>query len=155
MKKNNGFSLIEVLIYISLMSLILTGALTLSYQLISSAGTSNKNIIILDEANFMLRKINWAMDGVATINSPAVGASGQTLSVTKTGAANPIIFDLSSGNLRITESGGAAVILNSSRVVVAGLNFKHFAASGNKPESVKASFTVNGTAFETTKYLRK
>ncbi len=144
-----GFTLIETIIYIGLLSIILSGTLVAGYYIIDGSEHIKQKIAIDAEANFILRKIDWALTGISAINSPAAGTAGASLSVTKLGLGN-LDFDISTGNLRLN-----ATPLNSSSVTISNLSFEHIAEVGKKPAAVKASFEVNGRTFETTKYLRK
>lgn len=58
---NRGFTLIETLVYIALLGILMGGAMLAVYQLIANVGQVNANIAIEEEANFLLRKVNWAL----------------------------------------------------------------------------------------------
>ena len=114
--------------------MILGSSVALAYRIIESNGKINSSLTIQDEANFLLRKIDWALTGVQTINTPSANSNGVTLSVTKINfSQNPIVFDLNSGNLRIKKAALNAIVLNSNATTVASISFQHFAASGTKP----------------------
>ena len=151
-----GFTLIEVLIYVALISIIIGGSLTVVYQILeTNSGVYNK-IIIEQEANFLLQKIRWTMTGVSTINSPGVGATSSSLSVNKINfSENPVIVDLSSSTARMKRGSGQPAVLNSQNVVVENLVFQHLASSSSIPEAIKINITVSKKAFTTTIYLRK
>ena len=80
-----GFTLIEVLVYIFLFSILVTGGIYGAYELIySSRGTENK-ILVQAEADFLLRKIDWSLNGLTSFSVPnvhelVVGSSDFTLS---------------------------------------------------------------------------
>ena len=157
-KRFSGFTLIETLIYLALFAIIIGGTVVVTYDIIAGSDNTQIKVVISEEGNFLLRKIDWALTGVASIDSPAAGASGVALSVTKLGlpaGQNPLVFDLNSGNLRLKRGAGSAMALNSSNATVSNLVFAHLAAIGQRPEAVKASFKLNGQPFEITKYLRK
>lgn len=156
MKLNKGFTLIEILIYLALFSIIIGGVLVTAYQVIEASHKTASRVVIEEEANFLLRKIEWALSAVSLINAPAAGMSGSTLSINKVGfSASPIIFELDSSNLRIKKYAEEAAILNSSRVSISNLTFHHLAAGGNKPAGIRVNFQVNDQLFELIKYLRK
>ena len=151
-----GFTLIEVLIYIVLISIIIGGSLIVVYQILeTNKGVYNK-IMIEQEANFLLQKIRWAMTGVSIINTPAVGATSSLLSVNKINfSQNPIVIDLNSNNMRLKRGSAQTYILNSQNISVGNLVFQRFAASSSIPESIKINLTVSQRQFTTTIYLRK
>ncbi len=151
-----GFTLIEVLIYIALISIIIGGSLTVVYQILETNSSVYNKIIIEQEANFLLQKIRWAMTGVSAINSPAVGATSSALSVDKTNfSENPVIVDLSSSTARMKRGSGQPAVLNNQNVAVENLVFQHLASSSSIPEAIKINITINERQFTTTIYLKK
>jgi len=151
----NGFTLIEVLIYSALLGLLMTGVLGGVYMIIQATGSSNERQLIDDEANFVLRKINWALDGITDINLPASGATGATLSVDKSGFGLPLRFRLNSDNIEIDSGAGTYSPLDSENVTAASLSFHHIPVSGTQPAAVEASFYLDDKLFTTTKFIRK
>ena len=141
----------EVLIYTFLTMFILGGMLLAVYNIIEGSTVLGGEIIIQEEANFLLRKIDWALSGVSDINIPVPGNSGSALSVDKDGSI--IQLDLDSGNLRI-DKGSGPIILNSEYVTVSSLSFEHIPASGSGPAAVRAEFYVDDKYFEIVKFLR-
>ncbi|MDP3954243.1 MAG: type II secretion system protein [bacterium] len=152
-RKNNqrGFTLVEVLIYTVLIMFILGGMLLAVYNIVEGSTALGQDVIIQEEANFLLRKIEWALSGASDINTPNSGNSGNVLSVDKD--LNTIQFNLDSGNLRI-DKGSGPIILNSEYVTVSSLSFEHIPASGTGPAAVRAEFYVDDKYFNLTKYLR-
>jgi prepilin-type N-terminal cleavage/methylation domain-containing protein len=155
---NSGFTLIESIIYLALFSIVIAGGMIAAYGIIQSSDNGSNHITLQEEANFILRKINWAMTGSNTIT---VISSPPSLSVTKSGL--PILlFDMSSSDLRLTRGSGSPITLNSSNIKISNLSFVKITGSG-KTDAVATSFTLttfqNGRNiaqnFSTTKYLRK
>lgn len=151
-----GFTLIEVLIYSALIAMIISGSLIAVYQIIEGSNSIQNKIITEQEANFLISKIRWAFTGATAINFPANGASSSTLSINKANySENPIVFDLSSNNLRIKKGAGNPEILNNQNVAINNLIFEHLAANGSGPEGLKINITVNNKLFTTIIYSRK
>ncbi|MBI4087504.1 MAG: hypothetical protein HY434_01595 [Candidatus Liptonbacteria bacterium] len=139
----------ETLIYIALFSVITSYVLGVFYQLLGSRNQNRDRTEVDAEANFLMQKLRWAMSGVQTVNQPATGATSTTLSVTKYNfAQNPIVFDLDSSTLRMAKGGGAAVILNNSRVGVGQLTFERLAPVSNAPEGVTITLSVSSLDVE-------
>jgi len=151
-----GFTLIETIIYAALFSIIIGLVIGAVYNIIEGSDDLQKNIIADAEAHFLMRKIEWALTGVSTINSPTSGLTGASLSVNKISyAQNPVVFDLDSNNLRVKKELADPIILNSVNVSISELQFEHLAAGLYRPAAIKVSFKVNGEPFRTTIYLRK
>lgn len=148
-----GSTLIETLIYIVLFAIIIGGVMVATYQIIEATDKTQVRVILEDEGNFLLRKIDWALTGAGSVNTP----TPNSLIVTKSGGLT-LTFDFDSGNLRLRRNTGPAKELNSENVAISNLVFQHITTPG-KPDAIKASFTASyynqSKFFETTKYLRK
>ncbi|OGE82841.1 MAG: hypothetical protein A2846_04340 [Candidatus Doudnabacteria bacterium RIFCSPHIGHO2_01_FULL_49_9] len=153
MKEQNGFTLIETLVYIVLLAIVMGGILMVTYQLVEGTDRTLAKVIEEEEANFILRKIDWALSNVDDINLPVSG-SGATLSVDKIGyGSNPIAFDLSGGAFRVSKGGGAPVDLTTSNVAVSSLSFQRVTVPG-QPEQIVVTFDLNGQPYSMTRTLR-
>lgn len=172
-KSGAGFTLIEVVIYIALFTIIVGGSFVTAYSVIESIGRNQTKAIIQEEGDFLIGKINWVFSGAQSVTSPAIitpatSASGPTLSLAKWDAliGNPIVITLSGTDIVISRGPNPAQPLNNSNIEVNSLNFEHASASGDgtTPESVRSSFTLDSRTptgevisqdFSTTNYLRK
>ena len=169
-KSDKGFTLLEALIYIALFTLIIGGAMVTVFQIIQGTAANYNHIILQEEANFLLRKINWALSGETTIITPTTSSPSGLLLVTKIveGAPTNLTFQDNANDyacspntlcLKRTE----AFPLNSSNVLVTNITFVRTLGNNGKPDSLTTSLTIttadNGReateSFSTTKYLRK
>lgn len=139
-KKNGGFSLIEVIIYIAILAFLLGAGFASAFYIIDSSRKNKTDVNVQAEGNFILRKIDWALTGSTDVTG------GSTLTVTKTGG--PYVFSYDGS--KYVRLGG--VNLNSSLVTVSTVSF---AADTGTPKKVTVSFNVDGKPFTMTKYLRK
>ncbi|MFO0718866.1 MAG: prepilin-type N-terminal cleavage/methylation domain-containing protein [Candidatus Paceibacterota bacterium] len=69
-KNKSGFTLIEVLIYITLSSLLLTGVIVSTYSLIDGNKWLLKRTVAFQEGHFVLQKINWLMRNQISNKNP-------------------------------------------------------------------------------------
>lgn len=158
----SGFTLIEALIYLALFGFIMGSLSVAVYGLVEASGRGDTRVVMQEEGGFLLGKIDWALSGASSLT---VVASPPSLAVTKYGfGANPLVFNMASGNLRLQQGGGAFVNLNSSSVQVLNFTVTNSAAANGKPQGVTVAFTLRGTTpkgvtidqnFTTTKFLRK
>lgn len=152
-----GFTLIETIIYITLITFMMGSAVTAAFYVIDASGRDRDKVIVTVEAEFLMHKIDWVLTGLDLsnpINVPPSGASGSTLSVNKNGFASPLVVDRSSDRVRLS-AGGAPVELTAERVKVTSLTFQHIAAIPPKPAAIAVSFKMGGRDFQMTKYVRK
>ncbi|MDO8529911.1 MAG: prepilin-type N-terminal cleavage/methylation domain-containing protein [bacterium] len=160
MGNNKGFTLIETIIYIALFAMVIGGGLVAAHQIVQATDASYNHIILQEEANFMFRKIDWALTGATSIS-----ASGSTLTVFKliSGVSTPLVFTLSGSDITLQRGGAPASILNSSSIGASSVLFAKTTGINGKPDSIASSFTLttiqNGRpatqTFNFTKYLRK
>lgn len=166
-----GFTLLETLIYLVLFVIVIGGGMVAVYNVIESTNASYNHVILQEEANFLFRKIDWALtglDGSSAITTPSTCSpapcTSTDLVVTKD--STQLSFALSGGQLTLQKASGTPVTLNASRITVWLTTsiplFERIITTG-KPDAIKVNFTLltvnNGRAatgdFTFTKYLRK
>lgn len=160
-----AFTLIEIIIYVALLSLTIGFILVGVYQIIDSRTSVLARTSVEEEANFLIKKIKWALANVDAINQPTAGATSTTLSVNKFNfPTNPIAISRSGSDMNISYSDNPATILNSEDIAIKDLIFENIAAGSNPAIKVKLSIEYRpgdlktikpSTTIETTIYLRK
>ncbi len=166
MKKQKGFTLVETLLYIALFTIIIGGGIVAVYQIIQSTEASYSHVILQEEANFLFRKIDWALtglDGPTSIITPT-NYSDTTLTVNKDSAQ--VKFYLDNGNLTVQRDSGTIVPLNSSNITASSTPSTHLferIITPGKPDAITTNFTLTTEqnswpatqTFSFTKYLRR
>jgi len=66
MIKQNGFTLIEVLIYLALIGLLFSGLLVSAFAIIENIGRGDTQIMVLEEGVFLLAKIEQEANSAST-----------------------------------------------------------------------------------------
>jgi len=155
-----GFTLIETILYLALFAIVIGGGMAAAYNIIQTTDANSNHVILQEEANFLFRKIDWALTGVT-----AITANTSTLVTTKpiSGVSTQLTFALSVNTITLQRGTGTAVVLNSASIAVSALSFTKTAGGNGKPDSVTAAFSLitaqNGRGasqdFSLTKYLRK
>lgn len=144
-----GTTLLEVIVYVALFSLLLGLTMTSLYQILDGSTRNRINQEVETEAGFLMQKIEWILLGTDVINQPAAGASSSLLSVQKYNfSPNPVVFDLDSGKMKMARGGEPAVVLNSDGVRIEQLVFDHLAAIGRRPEAIKVTLTAMASSSE-------
>ena len=163
MKKNikNGFTLIEIVVYLALFAILFTGVVIGAYNVIESSNRTQTKAMLQEEGNFLISKINWTLSGAQAINSPGIGSSGSLLSVTKSTGAVVISSSVTDMDIS-TPTISPAQPLNNSNTGVSNILFTHKSAGG--AEWIDAGFTLTARTpdgkiltqgFNTTNYLRR
>lgn len=142
MKKLRAFTLVEVLLYVSISSVMLLSASLFLSTLLESR-IKNQTIAEVEQQGLQVMQIiaQTARNAEAII-SPAQGTSASSLTLDViTAASDPTVFDLSSGAIRITEGVGAAVALTNSRVTASALTFQNLSRAST-PGTLRIQFTL-------------
>lgn len=138
----DGFTIIELLLYLASLSIIVLGVSALLFELLNSK-VKNQTIAKVEQQGLQtMQIITQTIRNSDNINLPLAGLSSSSLSLqTITALKNPTLFDLSGSYLRITEGTGSAITLNSSGVVASGLNFQNLSKT-NTPGIIRIQFTL-------------
>jgi hypothetical protein len=165
LKNNLGFTLIEVVVYLGLFAILMGGMVTAAYSVFESSDRDQTKIMIQEEGDFLIAKINWALSGMQAINTPFAESIGSILSVNKwdaSGSTIPVTINLTGTDMFIINSINPPIELNNSNVMVKNLIFTHI-YNDDSNESIQVNFTLesktaNGMSasqdFSTTKYIR-
>ena len=139
---NQGFTLIELLLYVSIVSVVLL-AISLFISSLLESRVKNQTIAEVDgQGLHVMQIITQSLRNAVAINSPALGVSAASLSInTVVAGNNPTIFDVSVDALRMSEGGGAPVLLTNARVIASALNFTNLSRPGTRG-TVRITFTL-------------
>lgn len=140
--KQRGFTLIEMIVYIGLFSIIIGGLISSVYYIAQNTQSTSNKVITQEEITFVKKKIDWALNEVENIS-----ASGSTLTINKS-AGNIIIRLNGDGEIEIEEDGDTNPI-TTENVEVTNLNFTY----DSNTNTLKIEFTLDGIVTEVTKYL--
>jgi hypothetical protein len=158
--KNKGFTLIEVILYIALFTLLIGTAFATAYQIIDGTNKININTNVQDEGNFVMRKVDWALSSLDPATPPTITCSAcldQALSLHKISSPTSVALQRNSSNnsLEISENGGTFKALTTVNVKVTRFQARIIPALGSGPTGITATTTINGIDFAVTKYFRK
>jgi len=141
--KSQAFTLIELLLYIGILVVIISGTSTFLFITLESQ-TKNQTIAEVEQQGAQLMQIiTQNIRNADGINLPVSGSNAPSLSISTIQAAtNPTIFDLSSGTVRIKEGASAVIPLTSSKVIISGLTFYNLSRAST-PGTIRVEFTIS------------
>lgn len=144
MKRQQGYTLIELLLYLAITSVLLA-SLTAFFAMTLSVRTKNESINeVNQQGQLVMDSILQTVRNADSITVPATGfTTGTTTLAMTTAAINPTVISLSGATLQIKEGSSTAVALTNSRVIVSGLTIKNVSRSSTTPGSVQVGFTVS------------
>lgn len=140
--KNRGFTLVELLLYAAMLSIIIF-SVGIFLSLLLQSRTKNQVIAEVEQQGVLaMQRMTQVVRNSTLINSPATGASGSTLSVTMPQApSSPTVFALSGGVITMAQGMGATVGLTNNLVSVSGLTFSNLSRAGTVG-TVRLQFTI-------------
>lgn len=140
--KQRGFTLIEMLVYIGLFSIIIGGLISSIYYISQNTQSTSNKVLTQEEINFVKKKIDWALNEVESVS-----ASGSSLNINKS-AGNIIIRLNTDGDIEIEEDSEKNPI-TTKNVKVDNLNFTY----NSDTKVLNIEFTLNGIVTNISKYL--
>lgn len=138
-----SFTLIEFLVYIAILTIIITGLGGIVWNMLGGGKQINAREEVSSNSRFVLNRITYEVREAKSINSPARGTASTTLSLEMANPEkNPTIFYLDNGTLKIQQGAARPVNLTSGSVEVSNLQFKNISATGT-PGTIFVSFTLS------------
>lgn len=131
LQTQRGYTLIELLLYVSMIGILL-GGVTTFFAMATEARVKNQSISeVNDQGVYAMDIITQTVRNATDITTPTAGITGSSLTLTvPTGSLSPTVFSLSGTTLQIKEGAAAAVSLTSSKVQVTALSIKNLTRSG-------------------------
>jgi type II secretory pathway pseudopilin PulG len=148
-KNSQGFTFIELLIYISIVATMMTAIIPFAWNVIGSSSKSSTEQDVFSQARFVSERIKYEIRNSLGINS--VTSTQLVLCETNGSCAtNPTTITFSSPNITIADKGAAAVNLNSTDTTISGFTFTNYTSSDNKTKHIGFTFTVSDSSTEST-----
>ncbi len=138
-----GVTLFETLIYIFIFSLLMTGALATSFWTAETSARTARLALIESEADFVLRKIDWAATG-STITEPAPDDTGDVLTFERDGEEYSFML---TGNTLMFLLNGFEAPLTTNNVSVSSFSATHVAEAGVVPAAASTTIIMNGKTY--------
>src|SRR5262245_23945386 len=123
-QNKTGYTLIELLLYVSIVGILLTATVMFVGSVMSARVKTQSIAEVEQQGTFIMDYISQTIRNADSITTPTAGnsAAGLTLAV-PTGVLSPTVFDLSSGVVRVKEGAGSAIALSGSKVTITNLTF--------------------------------
>ncbi len=143
-KLQKGFTLIEALVYIALVSGILLAATSFAWNIVNTRTSAFSAQEVEQNGRFIMLKISKIMKEANQINSPAIGLSADTVSVKMDDAGTEIIMISQNGNnIEYQYNSDPVVELNSDLVEISNLQFTNLSSPSGNTRNIGVSFTLS------------
>ncbi|MCF6276515.1 MAG: prepilin-type N-terminal cleavage/methylation domain-containing protein [Candidatus Magasanikbacteria bacterium] len=125
-KNKKGFSLVELILYISILVFFL-GSMFLFVTMVMESKAKNQTINEVErQGEFIARTIIKSIRKASSINSPSAGSSSSNLSLVMSNVTkNPTTFTLTNTDLFITEGVQTPIILNNNLIDITNIVFRN------------------------------
>lgn len=144
---NRGFTYIEAILYIAIISLMLTALIPFTWNIVESGSKSSMQQEVGGNARYISERIKYEVRNALGINSgTCVTPTSTSIFLCETGGScltNPTIIKFSSPNISIQNKGAVAVNLNSNDVIISNFTCSNNTSSDNKTKNISFSFTVS------------
>lgn len=142
--KQNGFTLLETIIYIALFGILMTSALVTVYELLNSVEINKTALITQTEGTFINSKLRWAITGSIIVTSDE-----NVLSIVP---ATHIPFDqltfyVNNEMLYIKRGTNPPELLTSTDMTVSDFFVTVTPATSLLPEYIQIKYKLNKTPF--------
>ncbi len=140
--RNKSFTLIELLIYTAIISLVLVLITGFFWNIVSGNIKENSYQEVQQNGRFVMTKITQEIKKAIGINSPVQGFSANSLSLMMSDSnLSPTIFSVSGGKLMIVQGTSAPIELTTDQIVVSNLQFTNLSYS-NTPGTLRVEITL-------------
>lgn len=145
--------MVEVLIYIALFGMLMTGAVVSAFELLQSGQRQDLSFSAQQEGTFVARKLAWAL-------APATAVSvsgGNVLTITRNdlGLQSPLVFSGTSTRMTLKRGSGAPLPLTTDGIELTQVAFSVTPPANGLPTAVRAEYTLGGKQFSYAMYLRQ
>lgn len=140
-KKESGFTLIELILYISIISIFLVSLVPFAWNIIGGGVKSAAEQEVFSQARSVSERIKYEIRNATGINN----VSATSISLVKSEVSlNPTVIDLSGGKIRITQgTPGTPYNLNSNDTSATSLIFTDYTSADSKTKHIQFTFTID------------
>ena len=138
LKKSEGFTLLETVIYIALLAILIGGGMVGVFNILEGSGRTRQAMYREQEAYFIIRKIDAVLSEATTVDTSVAGVL-QT---------DDVRIDLGGEQIFLERGGGNAIPLNDTLVPATALNFDKNDASS----TITTTFTLDNHQYSVSNY---
>ncbi len=143
-KNQQGFTLIETIIYIALLVLIMSAVMIATYNMIASTDKSQYQSLIHNDGQFIIAKFHSVLNGANSVD-----ISGTTLTAHYPAGANRVI-SLSGNKIQVD-----GTTLNGDISPIIALSFLPASGSATRPAEVQMQFQIKNPYYDETFTTKK
>lgn len=152
-RKQRGFTLIEMLLYVAVAGIVLTSLVGFGWNMIGIGAKNGTHHDAVSNARLASEKLTFFIreaTDIDTANSNfgvnLASVSGSKVTLRGVAPNDPIVFDVSSGTLRVTLGASAPIALVSDNISVSSLVFANASSLDGKSKNVGFTLQLGTTS---------
>lgn len=138
---NAGFTLIELILYISIVTIMLSALIPFAWNVIGNGVKSGTEQEVYSQGRILSERIKMEIRRASGITS--VSSTSINLINLPTSGLNPTIITFASNQVTISQAGGTAIRLHSSNTSVVPFTFTDYTSGDNKTKNIQFNFTID------------
>jgi len=139
-----GFTLIEALVYIALVSGILIAATSFAWNIVNSRTMAFTTQEVEQNGRFIMQKISQIFKEANQINNPAIGATTNSIEVEMDDSGTEVVTISQNGtDIEYQYNSDPAVELNSDLVEINNLQFTNLSTVSGSSRNIGVSFEIS------------
>lgn len=151
MNRQAGTSIIEIVVYVGLLTLIMGSSVLILFQIVHGDERREQAALVQEEAHYMMEKIGAFFSYGTRVSKPMPGSHGDMLIVTMPQTPREPITLYRDGNYLMIQRGtNTPEILNASSAPITNLDFDYSAATHTMPATLRVVFSVGDEEFTQT-----
>ncbi|MBP6888840.1 MAG: prepilin-type N-terminal cleavage/methylation domain-containing protein [Candidatus Pacebacteria bacterium] len=141
--KSKGFTLIEMILYVAICSMLLLSLSTMFSFLLGSRVKSQAITEVNQQGFFVMHLLTSSIRNAKSVDTPAMSATSPTLSITtQSPLLSPTVIGTSNQVIVLTEGAATALPITNSRISVSSLLFENISSSSSTDRVVRISYTL-------------
>lgn len=136
LRKSSGFTLIELILYITLVAIFITGAIFFAWDIVYGREKAFQQQIVEQNGRAALSRISYEIRRASDINT--VSAT----SIELENGANDTTVSLVSGTIQITTGGAGPYALTSNQVEITNLTLTDLSSSDENTKNIEVTITI-------------
>lgn len=142
-KRKKAFTLIELLIYLGIVSGLLVVAGAFTWSIIKGSVKSASLREVQQNGRLAMEIVTREIKSASGINNPLAGESADTLSlIMSDNSLNPTIFELLNNQILLSQGVDGPYLLTTDQILVSNLNFTNLSYA-DTPGTIRIEMTLD------------
>lgn len=134
---SNGFTFIELILYISIVTVMLTAIVPFGWSTVVNGVKSSTQQEVYSQARYVSERLKYEIRNANLINSVSETSIDLNTALNAT-----TVIDLLEYKIRIRYGAGPPINLNSDDTAVTFLTFTNYTSADNKTKHIEFAFTI-------------